>query len=202
MNVETGDETIRRVLSAYELGPKLRQLRLRKKIGLKDLGAHTRLSASLLSQLENGKLVPTLPTLARIAMVFDVGLEHFFSDRHPKRLFALVRAGERIRFPERPDMPFPAYFFECLAYPAQGKGMQAYLAGFPERPEKEPQDHFHEGHEFLYVVDGAIMLRYQAEDHSLNAGDSVYFDSAEPHSYRGLTEPSARAVVVTLPPRI
>jgi len=202
MNVENGEETIRRVLSAYELGPKLRQLRLRKKIGLKDLGAHTGLSASLLSQLENGKLVPTLPTLARIAMVFDVSLEHFFSDRRPKRLFALVRAGERIRFPERPDIPSPAYFFECLAYPAQGKGLQAYLAEFPGRPEKEAQEHFHEGHEFVYVVDGALLLHYQAEDHSLNAGDSVYFDSSEPHSYRGLTESSARAVVVTLPPRI
>ena len=80
--------------------------------------------------------------------------------------------------------------------------MQAYLAEFPRRPEKEPQEHFHEGHEFFYVVDGALILHYQAEDHSLSAGDSVYFDSTEPHSYRGLTEPSARAVVVTLPPRI
>ena len=202
MDVEKGEETIRRLLSSYELGPKLRQLRLRKKIGLKDLGAHTGLSASLLSQLENGKLVPTLPTLARIAMVFDVSLEHFFSDRHPRRLFALVRAGERIRFPERPDKPSPAYFFECLAYPAQGKGLQAYLAEFPGRPEKEAQEHFHEGHEFLYVVDGAILLRYQAVDHTLSAGDSVYFDSSGPHSYRGLSEPFARAVVVTLPPRI
>ena len=202
MNIEKGDETIRRVLSAYDLGPKIRQLRLRKKIGLKDLGAHTGLSASLLSQLENGKLVPTLPTLARIAMVFDVSLEHFFSDRQPKRLFALVRAGERLRFPERPDMPSPAYFFECLAYPAQGKGLEAYLAEFPERPEREAQEHFHAGHEFLYVVDGSLVLHYQAEDHSLRAGDSVYFDSSEPHSYRGLTEPSARAVVVTIPSRI
>ena len=136
MDVEKGKETIRRVLSAYELGPKLRQLRLRKKVGLKDLGVHTGLSSSLLSQLENGKLVPTLQILARIAMVFDVSLEHFFSDRRPKRLFAVVRAGERIRFPERPDMPSPTYFFECLAYPAQGKGLQAYLAEFPGRPGK------------------------------------------------------------------
>jgi len=202
MDVEKGEETIRRVLSSYELGPKLRQLRLRKKMGLKDLASHTGLSPSLLSQLENGKLVPTLPTLARIAMVFDVSLEHFFTDRRPKRLFALVRADERIRFPERPDMLSPAYFFECLAYPAQGKGLQAYLAEFPSRPEKEAQEHFHEGHEFLYVVDGALVVRHQAEDHSLSAGDSVYFDSLEPHSYRGLTEPSTRAVVVTLPPRL
>ena len=51
------------------------------------------------------------------------------------------------------------------------------------------------------MVDGALLLHCQAEDHSLSGGDSVYFDSSEPHGYQGLTEPSARAVVVTLPPR-
>jgi transcriptional regulator with XRE-family HTH domain len=41
----------------------------------------------MLSQLENGKMVPTLPTLARIAMVFDVGVDHFFADRRKKAMF-------------------------------------------------------------------------------------------------------------------
>ena len=108
MKQETGPETIQRVLSAYELGGKLRQLRLRKKIALVDLGKHTGLSPSMLSQLENGKMIPTLPTLARIAMVFDVGLEHFFGDKRGRKLFAVVRAKERMRFPERPDAPAPS----------------------------------------------------------------------------------------------
>jgi len=57
----------------------------------------------MLSQLENGKLIPTLPTLARIAMVFDVGLEHFFGDRRGEKLFEVVRPKERMRFPVRAD---------------------------------------------------------------------------------------------------
>src|SRR3954470_22659481 len=101
---ETSTETIRRVLSSYDIGVKLRQLRLRKKIALIDLGKHTGLSASMLSQLENGKLVPTLPTLARIAMVFDVGLDHFFGHRRGRKTFAVVKRADRIRFPERPDV--------------------------------------------------------------------------------------------------
>src|SRR5262252_10131472 len=136
---ETSEQTIRRVLSSYDVGRKLRQLRLRKKLALADLGKHTGLSASMLSQLENGRLVPTLATLARIAMVFDVGLEHFFATRRGQKLFAIVRHKERIRFPERPDAPSPAYFFECLAYAAQWKGMQAYLADFPHRAPKTEQ---------------------------------------------------------------
>jgi len=91
---ESSSETINRFLSGYELGKKLRTLRMRKKIGLTDLSKHTGLSPSMLSQLENGKMIPTLPTLSRIAMVFDVGLDHFFGGQS-QGLFSIVRANER-----------------------------------------------------------------------------------------------------------
>jgi transcriptional regulator with XRE-family HTH domain len=202
MPQETSEQTIQRTLSSYEIGAKLRQLRLRKKIALTDLGKHTGLSASLLSQLETGKMTPTLPTLARIAMVFDVGLEYFFDDRKRKKLFNVVRAGDRISFPERPDMPTPAYFFECLAFSAQGKGMQAYLAEFPPLDAKEMHEHFHEGSEFLYIVGGSLSIRFHEEEHVLDAGDSVYFDSSEPHAYRSAGSEACKAVVITIPPRL
>ncbi len=199
---ETSSETIRRVLSSYEIGRKLRQLRLRKKIALTDLGKHTGLSASMLSQLENGKLVPTLATLARIAMVFDVGLDHFFGHRRGQRTFAVVKQSDRIRFPERPDIPSPAYFFECLAYAAQAKGMQAYMAEFPPRKKTDSGEHQHEGAEFLVVLEGAIAIWFGGAEHILREGDSVYFDSSEPHAYRGMGRSGARAIVVTTPPRL
>ena len=201
-NPESSEETIGRVLSAYEIGRKLRQLRLRKKIALVDLGKHTGLSASMLSQLENGKLVPTLATLARISMVFDVGLDHFFGNRRGQKTFAVVRGAERLRFPDRADSPKPSYFFECLAFAAQSKGMQAYVAEFPPRQPAEVQEHFHEGAELVFVLEGSLALRFEGEEHVLEQGDSVYFDSSEPHAYRGLGETAARAVVVTTPPRL
>ena len=200
MQRETGSQTIERVLSSYELGRKLRQLRLRKKIALVDLGKHTGLSPSMLSQLENGKMIPTLPTLARIAMVFDVGLEHFFGEKFGRKQFSVVRANERMRFPERADTPTPAYFFECLAFAAQGKGMQAYLAEFPGSVASGVSEHFHVGSEFLFVLEGSLKIHFQGTDHELNAGDSLYMDSSEPHSYRGAEGSGARAVVVTIPP--
>jgi transcriptional regulator with XRE-family HTH domain len=202
MAEEDSETTIRRVLSAYDVGGKLRQLRLRKKIALVDLGKHTGLSASMLSQLENGKLIPTLPTLARIAMVFDVSLDYFFGQRKSKRPFAVVKATDRIQFPERPDLSKPAYFFECLDYAAADKSTQAYLAEFPRRNPGEEREHFHEGSEFIFVLDGVLTVRYASEDHTLKSGDSVYFDASEPHSYRGGSKTPARALVVTAPPRL
>lgn len=197
-NTESTDGgVVRRALGAYEIGAKLRQLRLRKKIALVDLGKHTGLSASMLSQLENGKLVPTLPTLARIAMVFDVGLEHFFSDKRTRRTFSIVRAAERLRFPELPDSPVPGFFFEVLTFGATDKSIGAYLAEFPPRDNQEVRAHQHEGSEFVHVLQGLLGVNYQAEDSVLYAGDSVYFDSSEAHSYCGLSVEPARAIVVT-----
>jgi transcriptional regulator with XRE-family HTH domain len=202
VNTENSDETIRRILSSYDLGPKLRRLRLRKKISLVDLGKHTGLSASMISQLENGKLIPTLPTLARIAMVFDVSLEHFFASKRREALFSIVRAEERIRFPARADMKDPDFFFECLAFSAQNKSLEAYVAEFPERAPGKGYEHFHDGAELLHVLEGSVAIRIDDEEQELMAGDSVYFDASQPHAYRGSSPKTARAVVITTPPRI
>jgi transcriptional regulator with XRE-family HTH domain len=199
---ENSFDGVNRILSNYEIGQKLRQLRLRKKIALVDLGKHTGLSASMLSQLENGKLIPTLPTLARIAMVFDVGLEHFFSDRKNKRVFSIVRSTERLRFPDQSDSAIPGYYFEVLSFGATDKSMSAYLADFPKRDGRPPRHHAHDGAEFLHVLAGNLTINYQSEDYLLHAGDSVYFDASEPHSYSCRSEEGARAIVVTLLPRL
>jgi len=101
-------------LGRYSIGEKLRTLRLRNHMGLVELGKHTSLSAPLLSKLERGKLFPTLPTLMRIAMVFGVGLDFFFTDDRKDRGVGIVRKEERVRFPERPGTQDVPYHFESL----------------------------------------------------------------------------------------
>lgn len=154
----------------------------------------------MLSQLENGKLVPTLPTLARIAMVFDVGLEHFFAAK--KRVFSIVRAGERLQFPELPESAFPGYFFEVLVFGSMEKTMSAYIAEFPKRDPPDVREHFHDGSEFVHILEGTLAINYQSEEQVLGPGDSAYFDGSEPHSYRGLSESVARAIIITVPLRL
>src|SRR5437868_11619070 len=96
------NNTIFEGLRPYALGEKLRTLRLKKSMGLVELGKHTGLSPAMLSKLECGKLFPTLPTLFRIALVFAVGLDYFFTDERKRRVVAVVRKKDRVRFPERP----------------------------------------------------------------------------------------------------
>lgn len=135
-------------------------------------------------------------------MVFDVGLDYFFVERQRRRPFLVVRADERMKFPDRPASERPDYFFECLAFSAQEKSMQAYMAEFPRRAASEVTEHFHEGSEFFHLVEGSVTIRYGGQDYTLEAGDSVYFDAAEPHSYRGASRLTSRALVVVSGPRL
>src|ERR1700753_621308 len=109
-------ETITAGLKKYGIGSKLRRLRLRKSMGLVELGKHTGLSPALLSKLERDLMHPTLATLLRIAMVFSVGLEYFF-DRGPKPVLEIVRKKDRLRFPDSPDADQVGYHFESLDFP-------------------------------------------------------------------------------------
>src|ERR687890_2785061 len=95
--------TLSEGLNAYGIGAKVHALRLKKKMGLVELGQHTGLSPALLSKLERGRLFPTLPTLLRIALVFSVGLDYFFASPREKPLVAVVRKAERLQLPERQD---------------------------------------------------------------------------------------------------
>ena len=107
-----------------------------------------------------------------------------------------------MKFPDRSGAAKPNYLFECLAFSANDKTLQAFLAEFPRRAEDEVQEHSHDGGEFLHVLDGTLVIRYDDEEHVLRAGDSVYFDGSQMHSYRGTSKVPARAVVITTPPQV
>jgi transcriptional regulator with XRE-family HTH domain len=192
--------TLREGLKSYTIGPRIRALRLRKKMGLVELGKHTGLSPGMLSKIERGQLFPTLPTLLRIALVFSVGLDFFFSGSRQQPVLGIVRRKDRLRFREAADARDAAYEFESLDYPAVERRMNAYLAEFlPSAGTSKLRRHQHPGGEFIYVISGTLALTVGDDEHELHAGDSIYFDSSVPHAYqRGGGRPCS-AVVVTSP---
>ncbi len=191
------NKTVDEGLRPYQIGPKLRALRLKKSMGLVELGKHTGLSAALLSKLERDKLYPTLPTLLRIAMVFSVGLDYFFTDERKRHVVSVVTKDERIRLPERPGAGEVAYHFESLDFKTNERRTSAYVADFEPVAEEKLKPHQHPGSEFLHVLKGRLGLRIGIEHYELDAGDSVYFDPSVPHTYRRVGKPACQALIVT-----
>ena len=192
-------DTISEGLGRYSIGEKLRSMRLRQSMGLVELGKHTGLSAALLSKLERGKLFPTLPTLLRIAMVFGVGLDYFFTDERKRRVVGVVRKAERVRFPEKPGTQDVQYYFECLDYRATERKLSAFLADFQDVPPEKLKPHQHAGVEFLYILKGSLAIKIGSEEFLLQAEDAIYFDAAVQHSYRRRGSKPCAGVIVTVP---
>src|ERR1700712_594501 len=92
--VEPGQ--VESTIEAKQIGDRIRRLRMRRSMGLVELGKKTGLSASFLSQLETGRVVPTVRNLARIAITFGKDLSYFFRNEQPIT-FRVMRKTERVR---------------------------------------------------------------------------------------------------------
>jgi transcriptional regulator with XRE-family HTH domain len=193
VNTESAEAFIRE----KRIGERIKNLRLKKSLGLVELGRHTGLSASFLSQLETGKVVPTLRNLARIAMVFSKDLSYFFEEE-PQTLFRVHRRKDRLRLPQS-GVNEPSYYFESLGYLVPDRLLDPYFAEFlPAKMGREARAHQHVGWEFLYVLSGQLEVRHGSSTYYLDAGDAVYFDANTVHSYMCAGTVSAHVLIVTL----
>jgi len=202
-------EAAESLLEAKRLGERIKFLRLRKQMGLVELGKYTGLSASFLSQLETGRVVPTLRNLARIAMVFSRDMSYFFEPDEPE-LFRIVRAADRQRLPQT-GTDDPNYFFESLGQvPGFDTGsanqrIVPYIAEFLPRPAtngnaaRTPRAHQHAGAEFLYMLSGRLKLTHDGQEDLFETGDAVYFHSSATHSYESVSAEPCTALILTMP---
>lgn len=188
------------LLSAAQLGQRIKRLRLKRSMGLVELGRLTGLSASFLSQLETGRVVPTLRNLARIALVFNKDLSWFFeSSGHS--VFRIQRRRERLRLPN--GSSDPDYIAESFGILVPEGGLRPCLAEFLPGQSQSGQDRsgFHPerypGVEMVYVLHGSLELRRKGEPHLLEARDVCYISGETPRSYRSAGHEPARALIIS-----
>ena len=189
-------DTLTHELERYRIGPRIKVLRQSKKLGLVELGSHTGLSPGMLSKVERGQLFPTLPTLMRIALVFGVGLDHFFN-AEPYRV-AVTRKVDRVCLPIPAEQDPPSYVFESLNYPYAERRMEAFVAEFPADGMASPP-HQHAGEELVYVMAGSLAVIIDGKEETLNEGDAITFDATVPHGYRRISKDACKVIVAIAP---
>ena len=183
------------LLAGAHLGQRIKRLRLKRSMGLVELGRHTGLSASFLSQLETGRVVPTLRNLARIALVFNKDLSWFF-ESPPHSVFRIQRRRDRVRLPM--GSPDPDYIAESFGILVPEGGLRPCLAEFlagDDRSAFHPERYT--GVEMVYVLDGSVELRRKGEPHILASGDVCYISGETPRTYRCSGDHPARALIIS-----
>lgn len=183
------------LLADAHLGQRIKRLRLKRSMGLVELGKQTGLSASFLSQLETGRVVPTLRNLARVALVFGKDLSYFF-DSGENGVFRVQRSKDRVRLPM--GSPEPDYIAESFGILVPEGGLRPCMAEFlpgetrsPFYPEQYP------GVEMVYVLDGTLAVQRNGEAHQLGPRDVMYVSGETERSYRCCGPTPARALIIS-----
>ena len=182
------------LLAEARLGQRIKRLRLKRSMGLVELGKQTGLSASFLSQLETGRVVPTLRNLARIALVFGKDLSYFF-DSGEGGVFRVQRGKDRVRLPM--GSPDPNYIAESFGILVPEGGLRPCMAEFlpgdrsPFYPER------YAGVEMVYVLSGTLGVTRNGEYHDLSPRDVLYISGETERSYKAAGEVSAKALIIS-----
>ena len=184
-----------------QIGQKIRDLRQQRRMTLQDLSDTTELSKPLLSQVENDQVIPPLATLLRVAKGLRVPLQTFFEEEDNTQKCLIVRADDAKCMNRRHSHggdPQP-YFYHSLAYGKKHKHMEPFLVEFDPAETDQAQPVSHAGEEFFYILEGQVELKHGDDTYILNPGDSVYWDSNEPHRLRALGTQIAHGIAVLYP---
>jgi transcriptional regulator with XRE-family HTH domain len=180
------------------LGVRLRHGRMTKGLRLKDLAEAADCSESMISKIENGRAVPSLKALYRIAEVLELTVGQLFEKpSEPSGL--LSRAGERPIVKVDPLRNGPGLTLERLIPYDKSRLLQGSIHNIAPGGSGGGLI-THEGEEVAYVIEGQVEVMIGDAKYLLNAGDSICYRSEQPHGYKNGSDSPARLIIVNTPP--
>jgi transcriptional regulator with XRE-family HTH domain len=186
--------TTKRDSSAQTLGQRIREVRRRNNVTLRELAEEVGVTESFVSQVERGVANPSMATLRRIADALGATVASLFVGIESSGM--VVRAGERKR------MAHPAGSVDdYLLTPPGAKTMQVVFSAVAagKGSGDEPYSHAAD-EECVIVLTGRLDVGLDGEIHHLGTGDALLLDPKHPHSYHNPGPDAATALWVTSPP--
>jgi transcriptional regulator with XRE-family HTH domain len=182
----------------YKFGEKLRSVRERRGLTLKEVAAKAGVSESLVSQIERNKVSPSIDTLLQIADVLDIDYEHLFSDYHQKRKVAIVRSADRGSIHRNKVI---IHQLSAARDISKDPGVEAFLFEIEPEGETGNREYGHSGWELGIIIEGRAELQYGNETYLLNPGDTIAFPSDIPHVFKNNGLEPLKAIWVVTPSR-
>jgi len=187
------------IKKSAEFGNKIRLVRERKNLTLKDVAAEAGVSESLISQIERNRVSPSIDTLIAIANTLNIDLEYLFKDLKNDKKVSIVKPDERNR------MHMNGIDYQQLSFiPETGvnPSVEAFYIDIPPGREKGDLEFGHPGRELGTIVEGSGELIYGTSVYKLERGDTVSFPSDIPHIIRNTGKGIMRAMWIVTPGRI
>ena len=184
-------------------GSRIRERRQALGLSLRDLGGRVGVSASMLSQVENGRCRASVATLYKLVSELGMTLDDLFDDAVPAPATtarASVHAAPVLSPGERTTIELESgVTWEKLSNAAP-PGLEFILVTYRPGSSSGKSGKFsqHEGFECAYVESGELTFHHKFDTFTLRPGDTITFDASEPHRLENLGTEDARAVWIVL----
>ncbi|RYD36101.1 MAG: cupin domain-containing protein [Verrucomicrobiaceae bacterium] len=165
-------------MNLVELASRIKSARVSKGYTLDRVAEISGLGKGLLSKVENFRVTPSLPTLAKICEALGMSISQLLEGLDQKPKLSIIRSTERKEIERDRDQSDISYF--GLAHSRPDRLMDPFILTVPPgggRREAMP----HEGEEFLIVLKEAVNFEYDGDLHLLKEGDCAYFDAEVDH---------------------
>ncbi len=163
-----------------EIGGRLKKIREEKGLTIEQLSQLTGFDQAMLKDIESGSVCPQLGTVIKLSKALDSALQKLISDEG-KHLYVVTRRDERKEITRSTTNKGQraAYTYMGLAPEVKGRHMEPLIVELEALPDEEHS--IHQGDEFIYVLQGTVILDIGDEHFELNPGDSAYYLSTTPH---------------------
>lgn len=181
--------------SSLEVGSRVRFIRMRKRMTLKDLATASGLSESFISQLERGKVSASIASLKRVAAALHISMAEMF-DENDGDTPRLVRAADMH------GLHIEGFGTKYLLTPTPLANIEAFIGAFTPggTTGEEPYSHGQSDELFL-VLKGEFEVELGGERFLLTDGDCMTYNSSIPHRATNLSATEeGRALWVISPP--
>jgi len=182
------------VTNDVDVGERLRVIRSRRRLTLREVAERAGLSESFLSQVERGRASASVASLRRIADALGIGISDLF---HP-----VGPAGARVlRRDDRPTLAFGILGRKMMLTPKPLHELEVFVGELDPGGSTGAEQYAHGDSEELFVVlRGTVRLELGDEQFELETGDSIDYRSAIPHRIANAGDDVAEVMWIISPP--
>ena len=159
------------------LGPRLRQLRGRAGLSQRELARRAGVTNATISQIETGRVSPSVASLRKIAGALGLSLAQFFAGE------ASALPGPFFRADQLTEIGSGGVSLRLVGAVAPGRELQMLVERYPPGADTGPEMLQHRGEECGVVLRGHIEVTVGDRTQTLGPGDAYAFDSTTPHRF-------------------
>jgi transcriptional regulator with XRE-family HTH domain len=180
----------------YQFGDRIREVRERKALTLKEVAKKAGVSESLVSQIERNRISPAIDTLLALADALEIDFDYLFAGLRRERPVKIVRKdGRPVSQIKR------GVRYEHLAQVDEQGGIEAYLITIDPGAKTGNAEYGHPGWELGLVESGVMELTAGNQVFRCRQGDSVSFRADTPHILSNPGRKPLRVFWVISPPK-